>query len=99
MTKSDDLKRLVNESIAAFKKIDILVNNSGANVFHTIKDADFMQTFDFIIQLNLRALVEMTHLTVPYLEKTKGVIINISGIGALSPVFMINSKKCNKYLL
>ncbi|CAG2173641.1 unnamed protein product, partial [Oppiella nova] len=85
VTKSDDLKRLVNESIAAFKKIDILVNNSGGNVFHTIKDKDFMQTFDFIIQLNLRALVEMTHLTVPYLEKTKGVIINISGIGALSP--------------
>jgi short-subunit dehydrogenase len=34
----------------------------------------------------VRSVVYLTHLAVEYLEKTKGVIINISSIAGMKPV-------------
>ncbi len=38
------------------------------------------------MKLNLRSVVYLTHLAVEYLEKTKGVIINVSSVTGLKPV-------------
>jgi short-subunit dehydrogenase len=62
------------------------VNNAGAGVVTPIKDPSIMDSYERFMKLNVRSVVYLTHLAVEYLEKTKGVIINISGIGGLRPV-------------
>ena len=86
LTKSEDLSRLLNKTIEKYGKLDILVNNVGVYPSSPIRDKNFMQLFDQILAINLRSVVELIHMAIPYLEKTNGSIINVSGIGAQRPV-------------
>lgn len=85
LMKEEDCKRLIDSTISKFGKLDILVNNAGAAVVTPIKDPSIMDSYDRIMKLNVRSVVYLTHLAVEYLEKTKGVIINISSVLGIKP--------------
>jgi short-subunit dehydrogenase len=48
-----------------------------------------MDTFDDVMRLDLRSVVYLTHRAVPYLEETKGTIINISSVASMKPVIYL----------
>jgi len=85
LTKEVDSKRLIDSTISKFGKLDILVNNAGAAVPSPIKDPSIIDSYDKIMNLNVRSVVYLTHLAVEHLERTKGVIINISSVSGLKP--------------
>ena len=76
---------MVNETVKAFGKIYILVNNAG--VFVTIEDSKFIQFYDNIFNIDMRAPALVNHYAVPHLKKTNGSIIHISSIASMAPVF------------
>ncbi len=86
MTKEEDVQRLINATIKEYGQLDILVNNAGAGALSNITDETVMEKFDSIIKLDLRSVVQLTHLSIPYLVKSKGTIINTSSIAGMSPV-------------
>ncbi len=86
MTKEEDVQRLINATIKEYGQLDILVNNAGAGAYSNITDETVMEKFDSIIKLDLRSVVQLTHLSIPYLVKSKGTIINTSSIVGMSPV-------------
>ncbi|CAG2164992.1 unnamed protein product [Oppiella nova] len=85
LTKSDDLQLLLNETIKAYGKIDVLVNNAGVGSMSQLMDKDFMKSYDNVVNIDLRAVVALNHLAVPYLMETNGSIIHISSIASLAP--------------
>jgi len=86
LTKQDDAKRLVDSTIKEYGKLDILVNNAGSSVLSYIKDDKILEEFDKVFNIDVRSVVEMIHLSLPHLEKSKGTIINISSDAGLSPL-------------
>ena len=78
--------KLMNLTIEKFGKLDILVNNAGVAAYTSIHDSDLMKKYDQVMDENLKSVVYLTYLAVPYLEKTKGVIINISSVTSIKPV-------------
>ena len=62
ISKEEDLKRLVNETIKEFKRIDILVNNVGIGDRTPITSPDFMKTYKNLMNVNLDSIVYLTHL-------------------------------------
>lgn len=62
-----------------------MVNNAGFGRVTKITDGNAMEEFDHIMNTNIRAVVNLTHLAIPYLEQTRGNIINVSSIAALKP--------------
>ena len=86
VTNSTDLERLVNQTITTFGKLDILVNNAGIFPAANFRDKNYMEVFDSIFNTDLRAVAQLNHLAVPYLQKTNGSIIHISSIAGLAPV-------------
>ncbi len=86
LTKENDLKRIVDTTIKEYGKLDILVNNAGSLAPNTIKDDRILDEFDKIFLIDIRSVVELIHLSIPYLEKSKGTIINISSVASLRPV-------------
>jgi len=86
ITKDEDAKRLVDSTINEFGKIDILVNNAGAGWVTNINDPNVMENYEKVMKLDLRSVVFLTHLTIPFLEKTRGNIVNISSVGGIKPV-------------
>ncbi|CAG2114461.1 unnamed protein product, partial [Medioppia subpectinata] len=83
VTKREDMRRLVDQTIKHFGKLDILVNNAGAGIPTRIDDIDYYDKFEKIMAINLNSIVYLTHICVEHLEKTKGNIINVSSVAGL----------------
>lgn len=79
---------LINESeikevFATIEKeyghIDILVNNAGLSSNTPLLDFT-IEEFDKIMNINVKAVFVLSKVAVPYLKKTKGVILNTSSM-------------------
>ncbi|CAG2178542.1 unnamed protein product, partial [Oppiella nova] len=81
----NEVKDLVQKTIAEFGKINILVNNAGVGCVTKFEDPGYLDSFDTVMNTNVRSIQVLTQLVVPYLESTKGNIINISSIAGLRP--------------
>uniref|UniRef100_A0AC34F5R7 Uncharacterized protein n=1 Tax=Panagrolaimus sp. ES5 TaxID=591445 RepID=A0AC34F5R7_9BILA len=81
ITDSSIQKALIEETVKKFGKLDILINNAGG-INMQEKNQRSMEAFDYILNLNLKAPIALTELAIPFLEKTKGCILNVSSIAS-----------------
>lgn len=83
---SEQLKNLVDQTIATYGGIDILVNNAAANP-HYGPTLEFPESaFEKIMQINVKSPMELTKLVHPSMKnRGGGSIINISSIAGLTP--------------
>ncbi|MBS3174417.1 SDR family oxidoreductase [Candidatus Woesearchaeota archaeon] len=80
VSKIEEVKNLVNETIRKFGRIDILVNNAGIFPSNLLKDMTEEQ-WNNVISVNLNGVFNCTRLIIPYMIKAKyGKIINIASI-------------------
>lgn len=81
-----DIARLMDETIAAYGTIDIIVNNAAANpAFGPVAETDG-SVFDKIMNVNVKGPFELAKKAYPFMKQKKsGSIINISSIGGLKP--------------
>ncbi|CAG2175789.1 unnamed protein product, partial [Oppiella nova] len=84
VTKPEDLRRLVDTTIAHFGKLNVLVNNAGAGIVAKIGENDFYENYLKVMQINLNSVVYLTHICVEHLEKTKGNVVNISSLASIN---------------
>ena len=79
----EESQKLVENAIEHFKKIDVLVNNSGIvkdNLILRMKEEDF----DSVIEVNLKGTWNMCrHISGHLLKNREGKIINITSVVAL----------------
>ncbi len=81
--------QLVQAAVAHFGAIDILVNNAGAATpYGGFDQANMLTEYDQVMRLNVRSVVEMTQLALPYLAKSTfgGNVLNISSIAGIKAV-------------
>ena len=85
VSKADDCKKLVEETISNFKKINVLVNNAGASaagLFDDVTDKNWEDD----INLKLMSTVRMCRFVIPYMKSNEeGVIINATIGGGKAP--------------
>ncbi|CAO4372804.1 unnamed protein product [Caenorhabditis nigoni] len=75
--------RIIQSTLEKFGKIDVLVNNAGANIVDgTMFTDQSMDLYHKTFQLNFQAVVEMIKKTKEHLIKTKGEIVNVSALAA-----------------
>lgn len=88
IANEEQRKSLVDRVIAAFGRIDILVNNAAINpVFGPIEDVD-PAIFDKIMEVNVKAPWSLSNLVLPHFKAhNSGSIINIASVEALTPGF------------
>lgn len=77
-----DAERIVNETIEHFGQLDILINSAGFPINDTVVNVKLSE-FDQVFDVNVRAVINLTKLCVPHLEKTKGNVVNISSLCGL----------------
>ena len=94
VTNDDDAKKIIDDTIEHFGKLDVLVNNAGMFNLVSILDPHAIDKFDQILATNLRSGVYLTHLAAPHLIRTKGNIVNISSAGATGIFWPENFAYC-----
>lgn len=95
VTNECDVKKIVEETVDKYGKIDVLFNNAGILESGSIEDTNLEQ-YDRMMNINVRPVYHLTMLAVPYLIKSKGNIINTSsvcGIRAFPNILAYNMSK------
>ncbi len=76
LTRTEECRRAVEETVARFGRIDGLVNNAGINDGVNLEQGD-TERFLLSLRRNLIHYYEMAHFALPELKKSRGPIVNI----------------------
>jgi NAD(P)-dependent dehydrogenase (short-subunit alcohol dehydrogenase family) len=79
LTELSQVDRVVSETIDNFGKIDILVNAAGIIKNGNIEDTT-LDEWDKMLNINLRSVFYLMQKCVPFLEETRGNIVNVSSV-------------------
>jgi NAD(P)-dependent dehydrogenase (short-subunit alcohol dehydrogenase family) len=82
VSKSVDAKRMIEESLRQYGKLDVLFNNAGVWVSGDVEktsEADW----DKVLDINLKGCFLCSKFAIPHLKKTRGVIVNTSSCDGL----------------
>jgi short-subunit dehydrogenase len=82
----EDCRRMVERTIAAFGRIDTLVNNAGATMWARFEDIGDMSILARLMQVNYMGAVYCTHHALPHLRQSRGRIVGIASLTALTGV-------------
>jgi meso-butanediol dehydrogenase/(S,S)-butanediol dehydrogenase/diacetyl reductase len=82
VTDLASLRNLIDATIAAFGRIDVLVNNAGKSNPYLIEDTT-EEEWEFTINTDLRSQFFGCKYAIPHLRETRGCIINLSSIGGM----------------
>jgi 3-oxoacyl-[acyl-carrier protein] reductase len=86
MAEAEQIKSLVKETVALFKRLDIVVNNAGGpptGTFETLSDEYWQHALD----QNLMSAVRTTREALPFLRRSGGGrVINITSVAVKQPI-------------
>lgn len=84
LSNDEDVYKIVSETLKAFDRIDVLVNNAAVGIRGSIKDG--IEPYDRVMACNMRSVYLLTSLATPHLIKSKGNIVNVSSVAAFKPI-------------
>jgi 3-oxoacyl-[acyl-carrier protein] reductase len=86
MSKSEDIKKFVNQSAERFGRVDVIVNNAGGpppGEFMKFTDDDWSNAFN----LSFMSTMRMTREAVPHMRKVGGgKVVNITSYSVKEPI-------------
>ncbi|XP_059083565.1 3-oxoacyl-[acyl-carrier-protein] reductase FabG-like [Tigriopus californicus] len=82
LSQESDTQKIMDETIKHFGRLDILVNNAGVIEMGSIENTS-MDQYDRVMNVNVRAMYQLTMLATPHLIKTQGNIVNVSSVNGM----------------
>ncbi len=79
VSKEDDCKKLIGETVNRFQNIDVLINNAGISMRALFNDVE-LDVIRKVMAVNFWGTVYCTKYALPYLLKSQGSLVGISSI-------------------
>jgi short-subunit dehydrogenase len=86
VTSSQDCEWLVNETVAAFGGIDVVVHNAGITMWSRFDALTDFSIFERIMEVNYFAPVRLTALALPHLKQSRGLLVAVASLAGLTGV-------------
>ncbi|MCL4557548.1 MAG: SDR family NAD(P)-dependent oxidoreductase [Deltaproteobacteria bacterium] len=93
-----DAEKAVQETIGRFKRLDVLINNAGVAYYGSIERMN-MKSFGIMMKTNVHGVINMIQRSLPYLKKTKGMIVNISSVAGRRAIPMLGAYSGSKSMV
>lgn len=82
VSREEDCRKLISETVEKFGRIDILINNAGLSMRALFADAD-LSVLKRLMDVNFWGTVYCTKYALPYLLETKGSVAGVSSIAGI----------------
>ena len=79
VSKEEDCRHLIDQTLLSFKKIDVLINNAGISMRALFKDLDLV-VLKNLMDINFWGAVYCTKYALPELLRNKGSVVGVSSI-------------------
>lgn len=86
LSKRDDIRRLVEDSVAAMGRLDIIFSNGGWTRFRDINDLEDNvdeEDWDLCFNMNVKSHLWLMHAAKKYLDETEGVFITTASLAGV----------------
>eukprot|EP01116_Phalansterium_solitarium_P003465 TRINITY_DN14296_c0_g1_i1.p2 TRINITY_DN14296_c0_g1~~TRINITY_DN14296_c0_g1_i1.p2 ORF type:complete len:285 (+),score=78.09 TRINITY_DN14296_c0_g1_i1:1018-1872(+) len=80
VSKTDEIKHVIDATVAKYGRIDCLINNAGMHPDHRPIDDFSIEDFQSLLNLNLVSYFAAAKFALPHLRKVKGNVINMSSL-------------------
>lgn len=80
ITSEDECKKLIEETIKTYDKLDILINNAGVSMWARFDEISDPSLFEKIMKVNYLGSVYCTYYALPHLKKSRGQIVAVSSL-------------------
>jgi short-subunit dehydrogenase len=80
VTSEQQCQNLIEQAIAKFGRIDVLVNNAGISMSAVFDQITDLAPFRQIMEINYYGSVYCTHYALPHLKQSKGLIVAVSSL-------------------
>lgn len=82
VSKKEECKSLIDETIKHYGRIDVLINNAGISMRAIFNDAK-IEVIENVMNINFWGTVYCTKYALPFLLKSKGSVVGISSIAGI----------------
>lgn len=81
VSKEEDVKNLVSETVSMYGRIDVLINNAAISINKPIEELS-LEEWNRVISVNLTGAFLCSKYCAPYLKQSNGSIVNIASTRA-----------------
>lgn len=82
----EDCRQLVERTVAAFGRVDTLVNNAGATMWARFEDIHDMAILERIMKVNYLGAVYCTRHALPHLKASRGRLVGVASLAGRTGV-------------
>jgi short-subunit dehydrogenase len=90
-------KALVEKTVAAFGRLDMLINNAGLATLALFDEFPDLSLFRHTLDVNFYGAVSCTYYALPYLKQSRGRIVAISSVGGKAAIPYNTAYCASKY--
>lgn len=92
-------KNLIEKTVAAFGRLDMLINNAGLAVVALLREYTDLRLFRHVVDVNFYGAVHCTYYALPHIMQSKGRIVAVSSLGGKGGLPFNTSYTASKYAL
>jgi len=86
VSQPTDCERLVREAVAAWGRLDGLVNNAGIDMIARFDEVTDLQLFERLMRVNYLGYVYPTWFALPQLKRSRGRLVAVSSLAGMTGV-------------
>ncbi len=79
VSKENDCKNFIAQTVESFGSLDILINNAGISMRALFEELE-LETLHKVMDINFWGTVYCTKFALPYIKKNKGTIVGVSSV-------------------